>query len=209
MRIVPFIWMLLILLTAGNAFGDDARCHRSTEGKEFWFGFMEGRNDNGNVHYIEITVTAREATSFQIFIGKSATPLQSVPGFVGANSSVQIPIPLDLAEARGSETIQEKGIYLVAEKPVNVYALNWDYNSADVAVIYPVPSLGDEYFAMCYTPKVDNRPAHGRNSEFLVVASEDNTTVNIIPSVVTDGGKAAGVSFSVTLSKRSEERRVG
>ncbi|KAF0239570.1 MAG: hypothetical protein FD181_158, partial [Prolixibacteraceae bacterium] len=93
------------------------------------------------------------------------------------------------------------GIYLVAEKPVNVYALNWDYNSADVAVIYPVPSLGDEYFTMCYTPFVHNRPAHGRNSEFLVVASEDNTIVNITPSVVTDGGRAAGVSFPVTLSK--------
>ncbi|KAF0236037.1 MAG: hypothetical protein FD181_3029 [Prolixibacteraceae bacterium] len=65
MRIVPFIWMLLVLLTAGNAFGDNTRCQRSTEGKEFWFGFMEGRNDNGNVHYIEITVTAREATHFK------------------------------------------------------------------------------------------------------------------------------------------------
>lgn len=201
MRIVHIIWLFLVLLIAGNAFGDDARCHRSTEGKEFWFGFMEGRNDNGNVHYIEITVTAREATNFQVFIGKSTTPLPNIPNFVNANGSIQITIPLDLAEARGSETIQEKGIYLVAENPVNVYALNWDRNSADVAVIYPVPSLGKEYFAMCYTPNVDNRPAHGRNSEFLIVASEDNTKVNITPSVVTDGGRPAGISFPITLNK--------
>ena len=200
MRLFYFIF-LLFWVTLGKAQSDDLKCHRSTEGKEFWFGFMEGRNDNGNVHYIEITVTAREASSFQIFIGKSITPLPNIANFVNANGSVQIKIPLDLGEARGSETIQEKGIYLVAKNPVNVYALNWDLNSADVAVIYPVPSLGNKYFTMCYTPFVHNSPAHGRNSEFLIVASEDNTTVNITPSVVTDGGKPAGVSFSVILSK--------
>lgn len=201
MRLIYLMIFLLLICAENKSFGNDERCHRSTEGKEFWFGFMEGRNDNGNVHYIEITVTSRQATGFQIFIGKSATALQSVANFVGANSSVQIRIPLELAEAKGSESIQEKGIYLTAENPVNVYALNWDYNSADVAVIYPVQSLGKEYFTMCYTPNVHNRPAHGRNSEFLIVAAEDNTVVNITPSVVTDGGKPAKVTFSVKLNK--------
>lgn len=201
MRIICFIILFVLTTVTGKAQSVDPKCHRSTEGKEFWFGFMEGRNDNGNVHYIEITVTAREATSFQIFIGKSTTPLPNIANSVNANGSVQIEIPLDLAEARGSEIIQEKGIYLVAENPVNVYALNWDRNSADVAVIYPVPSLGNEYFAMCYTPHVHNDVNHGRNSEFLIVASEDNTTVNIMPSVVTDGGEHAGVTFSRILNK--------
>jgi gliding motility-associated-like protein len=160
---------------------------------------MEGRNDNGNVHYIEITVTAREATSFQIFIGKSATPFNT--GNVLANGAVQIKIPLNLGETNGSEIIQEKGIHLIAENPVNVYALNWDRNSADVAVIFPVPSLGKQYFTMCFTPNVNNRPAHGKNSEFLIVASEDSTSVEITPSVVTDGGKNAGVPFKIVLHK--------
>jgi gliding motility-associated-like protein len=160
---------------------------------------MEGRNDNGNVHYIEITVTARQTTNFSVFIGKSVVAFDSRT--VAANNSVQIKIPLSLAEATGSETIQEKAIHLVAENPVNVYALNWDKNSADVAVMYPVESLGNEYFTMCYTPNVDSRPAHGKNSEFLIVASKDTTIVEIIPSVVTDNGKPANIPFTVTLHK--------
>jgi len=199
MRLIFLMIFLFFFCAESKAFGDDERCHRSTEGKEFWFGFMEGRNDNGNVHYIEITVTAREETSFSVFIGKSVVAFDTRT--VLANNSVQIRIPLNLAEATGSESIQEKGIHLVAENPVNVYALNWDRNSADVAVIYPVPSLGNEYFAMCYTPNVHNRPVHGRNSEFLIVASEDNTTVNITPSVVTDGGNPDEVTFPITLNK--------
>jgi gliding motility-associated-like protein len=201
MRLAFIIILFLVGDFVNEVSAEDARCHRSTEGKEFWFGFMEGRNDNGNVHYIEITVTASEASNFKIYIGKSTVPLTNVATSVGANSSVQINIPLSLGEAKGSETIQEKGIYLVAEKPVNVYALNWDRNSADVAVIYPVPSLGKQYYTMCFEPNVHNRPAHGRNSEFLIVASEDSTTVAITPSVVTDGGRAAREMFTITLDK--------
>lgn len=199
MRIAYFILIFLFLTFPHLVFADDAKCHRSTEGIDFWFGFMEGRNYRFNLHYIEITVTASEATNFQIFIGKSTTPFHT--GSVLANSSTQIKIPLDLGEAKGSETIQEKGIHLVSENPVNVYALNWDQNSADVAVIYPVPSLGNKYFTMCYTPNVDDDPEHGRNSEFLIVASEDNTIVEITPSFVTDGGNAADVPFTIILNK--------
>lgn len=201
MRVLYFIILFLFSIFSIKIHAEDDKCHRSTEGTDFWFGFMEGRNDNGNVHYIEITVTARQATNFKIYIGKSQIPLENVPDFVNENSSVRIKIPLELGEATGSETVQEKGIHLVAESPVNVYALNWDRNSADVAVMYPAGSLGKEYFAMCYSPRVHSDPDHGRNSEFLIVASEDNTTVEITPSVVTESGKEAGVAFQITLNK--------
>ena len=204
MRILSSIFFLFLLLVFHLfAWGEteNDRCHRSTEGTDFWFGFMEGRDkDNRHVHYIEITVTAREATTFSIYLGKSTTPY--VTGSVNANGSYQLKIPLELAEATGSETIQDKAIHLVAEKPVNVYALNWDNSSADVAVVYPVESLGKEYFAMCYEPSVDeNNLSHGRNSEFLVVASIDSTTVTITPSKITDQGKPAGIPFTILLNK--------
>ena len=204
MKLLPFILLLPVFfggglsVFAGNP-SDDQKCHRSTEGTDFWFGFMEGRNYNNNVHFIEITVTAREATNFKVYIGGIEYP---TPGFVNANSSIQIKLPLETAEAKGSENIENKGIHLVAENSVNVYALNWDRNSADLAVIYPVESLGKEYYAMCYSPYVDSDdPDHGRNSEFLIVAADDNTTVEIVPTVVTDQGKPAKIPFSVTLNK--------
>lgn len=144
MRFFPFTILFLgfIFWGTGKIAGstpDDQKCHRSTEGTEFWFGFMEGRNDNNNVHYIEITVTARETTSFRIFIGGVEFESEKI---VNANSSIQIKLPLGTAEAKGSEKVENKGIHLVAGNPVNVYALNWDRNSADLAVIYPVESLG-------------------------------------------------------------------
>ena len=177
-------------------------CKKSTEGKDFWFGFMESRNYH-SAHYLEITVTAREKTTFTISTGNEESLYGTYS--VNANSSIQIEIdPWSLAEATGSESIQNRGIHLVSEKPVNVYALNWDRNSADVAVIFPIESLGTEYFAMCYEPHVDENNGNygnGRNSQFLAVAKEDSTQILIIPSKKTDQLVNAGDSILVTLNK--------
>lgn len=203
MRAFLFSILFLFLIHPDDAFGQNDKCHRSTEGTDFWFGFMESRNYNSN-HYVEITVTSREATTFTITIGTSQTPFQSNVS-VGANSSSQIKIPWNMVEALGSESKESKGIHLVSEKPVNVYALNYDRNSADVAVIFPTESLGKEYFAMCYEVHISETNSggygNGRNSEFLVVATTDSTEVLIIPSKETDKLVKAGDSIRITLNK--------
>jgi hypothetical protein len=163
---------------------------------------MESRNYQEE-HYVEITVTTNESTTFQIFIGPERIPFNTAYTLT-ANSSLQVKIPWERVEATGSEEVQGKGINLVSEKPVNVYALNWSPNSADVAVIYPKGSLGKEYFAMCYYPDIDLTDpfqGNGRNSEFLVVATEDQTEVRITPSRVTDQGKPKDSAFSVFLNR--------
>jgi PKD repeat protein len=203
-KIVKLIILLTIFLFCNiYVFAqNDNLCRKSTEGTDFWFGFMESRNHNPN-HFIEITVTASETTTFQIKIGKSETPFNGTYT-VFADSSIQVEIPWQIVETIGSEKIQDKGIHLIAQKPVNVYALNWDQNSADVAVIYPVESLGYEYFAMCYKPDIDLAnpfTGNGRNSEFLIVASMDDTKIEITPSKITDQLRPKDSTFVVTLNK--------
>ncbi|MGQ8335776.1 PKD domain-containing protein [Sunxiuqinia sp. A32] len=195
-------YFLILFLQVHVLIGQIDLCRKSTEGTDFWFGFMESRNYHSN-HFIDITVTARETTSFQIFIGKNESPYNGTHT-VQANSSKRVSIPWTLAEAIGSETIQEKGVRLVSEKPVNVYALNWDKNSSDVAVIYPVSSLGNEYFAVCYEPHVNENNGNygdGRNSQFLIVATEDSTEVAIVPSKVTDKLVSVGSTIKTKLNK--------
>ncbi|NQU84476.1 MAG: PKD domain-containing protein [Mariniphaga sp.] len=172
-------------------------CHKSTEGSDFWFGFMEGR-DLEDIHFLEINVSAREATTFTIFYGPDETQL-GLPYQITPFNSVKVIIPWDLLEHFGSEKIENKGIHLVSELPVNVFALNWDKNSSDAAVIYPTESLGIEYYAMCYTPSIGGD--NGRNTEFLIVATEDSTTVNITPPVVTHKHKPANTTFTIELDK--------
>lgn len=172
-------------------------CHYSTEGRDFWFGFMQNRS-NYPEHYLEITVTSRVGAKFTVTYGPGETPIGSYS--VLANQSIIVPIDYRLLEAMGSEGIENKGIHLFSDNPVNVYALNYRRQSSDVAVIYPTESLGKEYFAMCYSPRYTTT-GNESNSEFLVVASEDNTTVKITPSRNTDQGKMANLPFTITLNK--------
>ncbi len=183
-------------------------CHYSTEGKDFWFGFMQNRL-NGAEHYLEITITSRFEANFTITYG-SPEKLYCT-GKVDANTSLPVTIASSITqsdgsettslkiEPNGSETIENLGIHLVTDNPVNVYALNYRTQSSDVAVIYPTNALGKEYFAMCYTPHV----LSGRetNSEFLIVATDDNTNVNITPSKDTNSGHNAKTPFKITLNK--------
>jgi PKD repeat protein len=197
-----FLVFVICIGLASGLFAQTNYCRKSTEGTDFWFGFMESRNYQES-HFLEITVTAKESTTLQIFIGPDETPFGETYT-LNANIPLQVEIPWEMAEATGSEEIQDKGIHLTSEKPVNIYALNWSQNSADVAVIYPVGSLGTEYFAMCYYPDidlVDPVTGNGRNSEFLIVASEDSTLVEITPSRVTDKNSPKDSTFSVLLNK--------
>ena len=194
--------LFILFLNVISVFGQKVDpCHKSTEGKDFWFGFMEGRNYQAG-HFNEITVTSIYTCKYDIFIGKSQIPYTS--GTVLPNTPVRITIDWTLVEARGSETIQEKAIHLVSDNPLNVYAFNWSPNSSEVALIFPKESLGNEYYAVCYTPHINGNginAGNGRNSEFLIVASEDNTVVHITPTKVTDNGKPANTSYSIMLNK--------
>ena len=181
----------------------------STEGTEFWFGFMEGRHDNPYGHDLTITVTSAYNTNFSIYT-QGGTNLFATYS-ITSNTAQAVTIPWNIAEVITSEVIENKGIYLVADDPVNVYAMNSDYKSSDAAVIYPLESIGKEYFAMCYEPHYATYSANvggaivtgynGRNSEFLIVATEDNTQVTITPSKVTTALKPAGTAFTITLNK--------
>ena len=192
--------LFVLFLNAANLFGQGEACSKSTQGTDFWFGFMEGRTYD-NTHYNEITVTSNYNCNYQIFIGKSVIP---ITGSVLSNIPVKIRIDWRQVEAIGSENIQAKAIHLVSDNPLNVYALNFSTNSSEVALIFPTISLGNEYYAMCYDPHISIQPngnAQGKNSEFLIAASEDSTTVTIKPSKVTDKLRPANIPFQVKLNK--------
>jgi PKD repeat protein len=177
-------------------------CHKTTEGLDFWFAFMENRNYNLN-HFVEITMTSPFACNYELRIGKSNTIVKS--GTIIPDNPVRIKLDWNLVEATGSESVQDRAIHLTSDKPMNVYALNYDRNSADVALIFPTNALGNEYYAACYTPHVKETATggyqDGRNSEFLVVATEDNTTVTIAPTKITDKLQPANLPFTIILNR--------
>jgi len=73
---LTFLTLFFLSLNLMSVSGQVDPCHKSTEGKDFWFGFMEGRNYQSG-HFNEITVTSIYTCNYNIFIGKSLTPYTS------------------------------------------------------------------------------------------------------------------------------------
>jgi PKD repeat protein len=195
-QLVSILFILFCLYPVFLKAQADQACHYSTEGTDFWFGFMENRL-SGNTHYLEITITSRVNAEVTLTYGPNEIFI--IKKNVGANQSTTISIDPSLLEPSGSEMTEDKGIHLISDFPVNVYALNYRTQSSDVAVIYPTNSLGKEYLAMCYSPNISG--GRESNSEFVIVATRDNTTVQITPSVDTDKGNKAKVKYTVPLKK--------
>jgi hypothetical protein len=127
---LALLFQLIFLTCAISGFGQTESCRKSTEGKDFWIGFMESRTYNSG-HFTQITLSSGNTCKFDIYIGKSTVPYTS--GTVIPFTPLKITLDWKLVEATGSETIQAKAIHLVSDQPLNVYALNWSPNSADVA----------------------------------------------------------------------------
>ena len=161
---------------------------QSNEGTRFWMGFME-KFETGEEERV-LMITSKFSTQGTV----------SIPGLnwaetfqVAAQEVSLVSIPFE-AVPRGSENVTQTGILIESQDPVVVYAHQYEQFRAEASVILPVSSLGNEYRAMTYTGYtrdtlgvVDEFP-----TEFLVVATENNTAIEIQVTGPTLGGLLIG-----------------
>jgi gliding motility-associated-like protein len=165
---------------------------QSNEGTNFWFGFMEHKDIGKNIKVAMIT--SKQNTS-----GVISIPNQnwSQDFTVSANDVSIIELP-DYTENLGSEAVQDIGIQVLSQDLVSVYIHQYHSFRSEATVVLPVNSLGNEYYVMCYSGIKFRDKRYP--SEFLIVASEDNTFLTITLSDDSMEGKIAGTTFNVTLN---------
>ncbi|WP_375561664.1 gliding motility-associated C-terminal domain-containing protein [Bernardetia sp. OM2101] len=166
-------------------------CVRTSEGREFWVGYMH--NDPAPDPNIRLYVTSRFAATGTVFADGGATNVAAIN--VAANGSQTIELtPVNNYSVSNVQTVQNKGVFVSTSETVSLYALNRGTFTADATLIFPLNGLGTEYYTMSYAPGI-------RQSQFLVVGTQDGTTVSITPSANTTTGSPAGIPISVNLDR--------
>ncbi len=101
------------------------------------------------------------------------------------------------------EGVSDKGIHVVAEKPVVVYAHIYFSSVSGATLCLPVSTLGREYYSVNYEQRAQPGPTNdSSHSYFFVVATEDNTTIEITPAANSlSGAMVAGQTYSQLLNK--------
>lgn len=197
MKRIVFTMVLLL----GGIF---SMAQNSTQGMEFWFSYMEnGYKYNGGA-WVDNTVMISAKRACTGTIAKPDGSLPDIPFSVGDNGITIIDIPEEYAyNENNSEVVDTKSLVLRATDTVSVYISNIATYSFDASFVLPVESLGSEYIVQCFDQEIIESPLDPNimTTAFLIIAVEDNTLVDITPSIKTEHNLAfPGSTVTITLN---------
>lgn len=174
----------------------------SLEGQQFWLGFLQ--NANGETSDIRLFITTSAAAA-NVDITINGTAISGGTVTVdpstgnGSTEVILTAAEITLATPSVPETVENRGISITSDENISVAAMHatTTNSNSDATSLIPTTAFGDftEYFVASYEGTSTNP------SQFVVVATEDNTEIFVTPSVSTSNGSAADTEFSVTLNQ--------
>ena len=172
---------------------------KNSEGREFWLCFMKNFRTQSQSRQ-----NRPAALKLQLFITSSYDARVKIEieeiGYentvdVRANTVVNVQVPAR-AQLRAVETAERLAVHVTADTTIAVYGLNSRYQTTDTFMGLPVSVLGTTYRVVGYT-----KLASDLLSEFSIVATEDDTEIEILPTAITSTGRPPNRPFKVKLRK--------
>lgn len=216
MKNVRFVCCLVLLLGQVMVFGQDF----SNKGKEFWIAYpahIDGTtsvmglyitsNTNttgtvqlGNKPAMSFTVVANEVTRIFLNATGTGTVTGTTPIYFGLNTDVY----LNMADG----VKPGSAIKITTTDPVVVYSHIIRSARSGATLVLPTQVLGNEYIAPSMNSTSTSRETSdgtvGGVSEIVVIATQNNTIVEITPTANGRSGRKAGASFQVTLDNAGD-----
>lgn len=190
--------LTVFFVSALNVFSQDF----SNKGKDFWvaYGYHQVMT-NGNGQQMVLYFATDQVTNITITVpGNGYT--QTLTS--GPLPTVLTSAPIPKAGAQDSRLLAEsttpenKGIHIVADKPIVAYAHIYNQNVSGASILFPTNTLGKEYYSVNFT---NNSNTNNANCWFYIVATDPGTTtVEITPSNNTIN-RQAGIPFTVDLTQ--------
>ncbi|MDP4202091.1 MAG: PKD domain-containing protein [Bacteroidota bacterium] len=160
----------------------------STQGKEFWVSFMKNYEFDPD---LKLIISGKRNCSGIVKNAATNTVISTFTITAGQLTNISIP---NNYSSRVSETIEDLGIVVSSSDTISLYASNFESATFDVTNVLPTNALSDTY-------RIQTYPTSTGGAEFMIVATEDNTVVDIMPTALTMNGNAVNKNFAVTLNK--------
>ena len=200
-----FIYFALLMMMPVSVFAA-----AGTEGREFWIALTIARapEDKGTSFETFICVSSKSRKGTVTVTNPQTNFVQTyqIPTGTGWLKITDIPTSAWYPYTAG-ETQQQKasgktfstGLQLTSTEDVSVFAaIRYEY-AFDASNILPITALQSEYIIQDYPPFANGSPSTSF-SNFCVLATENNTEVEITPHAKTYDGKPANIPFKVMLN---------
>ena len=151
-------------------------------------------------------ISSDVATSGTVTVGQSSNlsfnqPFTVTPGqitTVALSPTFQM-ISSDDVDANGN-ALEAKGIHVTGQNPIAVYGLNFYPAASDGYLGLPTPTLGTSYVIASYKNTIGSNGGNTLGTEFGVTATQDNTTVTIVPTA-SSGAREAAFPYTIQLNQ--------
>lgn len=170
-------------------------CVRETTGTNFWLTFPGNASpDLGEVTRPYLSLIGTPGTTGRVEI----LGIGFVAGFsLDAQGTSRVVLPTEADLGNALETIERKGIQVIAGAPVSVAAVNDLRYTTDAFLVSPAEMLGQAHVVMAYPNNHEDLPSLN-GSQLALVAMRPDTTVTIVPSADV-GAHPAGVPWTIQL----------
>jgi gliding motility-associated-like protein len=190
-HIFLFAICLLLAINARSQSGN------SNIGTEFWTAYMvhingaTGASASQMILYIASDVVTTGTVSI------TDNSFTAINFTVAPNVVTLVPIPSAayLGNTNGS---QSKGLHITSKNPIAVYAHIYASSVSGATLLLPVNTMANDYYSLNFTQLSNATPSY---SSFMVIGTEDNTSVEITPSAALIDGSKANTKFTITLNK--------
>ncbi|RBL88572.1 PKD domain-containing protein [Chitinophaga flava] len=191
----------------------------SNKGKDFWVGyghhqFMEPGNSNSQEMILYLS--AEQAATVTVSItGTAWTRTYNIPANTviasdlipkaGASDARLYSPPPSFGGTGGEGVFTNRSIHIQSNVPIVAYAHIYGSASSGATMLMPEETWGYSYIS------VNSQQNYGSDcfNWMFVIANQNNTVVEITPSVLTRNGRLPGVPFTVTLNRGDIYQLVG
>ncbi|WP_439184301.1 T9SS type B sorting domain-containing protein [Carboxylicivirga taeanensis] len=174
-------------------------CAYSQVGREFWFVAPDVTYEHGD-EPIVFRVTAID-TDANVTVSMPADGGRVIENIrISAQTQERIDLSKDMVENRPSDRINNKGILITSDADISVYYEVANGVNPDKFTLKGSNGLGTEFYVPSQNT-YQNKPHRQIADEKVdIVATEDNTTITIVPTE-TVVGHAANVAYTITLNR--------
>jgi IgGFc binding protein/CHU_C Type IX secretion signal domain/PKD domain len=188
----------------------------SNTGTDFWVGYATHQlmynsdgitlQSNGGDQAMKLYLSNQNNQDTKVYISIPGLNFYDSVNVVTANSVYEYTVP-DKIGTQYAQLFQEgkfaKAIHITSIAPIVVYAHIYGNQVSGASLLLPTNTWGIDYYATSYNQNTASSSGKGAYNYFFVIANEDNTNIEITPTVNTLGGWSANpaVPYAVTLNK--------
>ncbi|MBL8005094.1 MAG: hypothetical protein JNL36_08355 [Candidatus Kapabacteria bacterium] len=210
--------LVIVLICSCSEYNLYSQAPNSTKGKRFYFAWPSIDGNDSTFCFFSITSTK---SLVQGYVKTNDTTINFFDQSISSQFSSWIHNINKLRVSRfnryivsESEVVENKGVYVESVDTVTIHlqqvnhARLFDTSTtwptigepidkvfmSEFTTLYPIESLAKDY-------TVITKSDPGYASQFLIIATEDSTEVEIVPSKSTEKGKPAGIPFTVLMQK--------